>query len=345
VKRGLVLTRCVLLVALAAGTAAARQDQAAPATPPTPPAGAAGDPGAPNDERAMRELLKRGLERAKRSQKTIEEAVAMLDRGEPIAKVREFSREAFRADLMERGQEFRERTGRGGPMGPGGGNPGRPGGMRPFGGDGPMGGPGGPMGGPGGPEGDGPVRELLTDERALEIVKETNPALFERLSKLQQNNPEELRKVLERFRPQLVDLARQRQDDPDGWPARARLFMLDREANSAARRIAALDPDKRDEAKPRLRAILERAFDARLKVVEADIKRMQRRIEMLQREITDKNGQKDVLVGQRMDQMLKRADEAMDEPLGPGPEQRDRDGDGPPPPPPGGPGRPGGPPR
>lgn len=344
-KQALALTGCVLTLALASSAAMARQDQPPPAQRTSDAApGTPGTPGNPDDERQLREALQRGLERAKRSQKTLEDAVAMLDRGEPASKVREFSRDAIRADLMERGQEFRERNGRGGrPDRPEGLRPPHPGGpgdpMREP--EGPMGGPGRPDG-PGGPDDDRPIREMLTDERALEIVKETNPTLFERLTKLQESNPDEFRKLIERFRPQLVDMARQRHDDPEGWPARAKLFMLDREANSAARRIAALDPDKREEAKPRFRAILERAFDARLDVIQADIKRMQRRIEMLQREITDKNGQKNELVDQRMDHMLKRAEASLDEPLEPGPDRRDRDGNPPPPPPPppGAPGRP-----
>lgn len=313
--------------------AIARQDSA----PPKKPAGDAAPTSAPDadeEERILREFLQRGLDRAKRSQKTIEEAVAMLERGEPVSKVREFSREALRADIQDRAQQWRDRArdgeGPARPGGPGGGplrrserdglgRPGAPGGEGPL--------PGESVN-PGEPR---PPRQPLSPEQALEIIKETNPQFYERISRLRKERPEEFERVMERFRPQLADLSRQRQDDPEGWPVRAKLFMLDRDANAAARRIAAMEPEQREQAKLRFRELLGRAFDARLKVIEADIARMQRRIAVLQAELKDKNGQRDELIDQRMEQMLKRAEDSLGDPLGPGPERSDRE-DVPPPP-------------
>lgn len=266
----------------------------------------------PSPER-LREFLERGIERAKRAQSTLAEGLAMLDRGESPAKVREFTRDAIRAEFIDRLNEAnppRER----GPRD----RRDRPDDDRPEG-----------PGGPGGP--DGPPPEPIDPDAAMRVLEEVNPALHERLTRLREERPEAFRAMIERQMPRLAALARDRDEDPQGWPDRARLFALERQAGAEARRAATLEGADQDAARARLREMLEQMFELRLKVAQSDMRRLERRVEALQQEIDDKAGARDAMIDQRLEQMIRRAAENRDQPRGPegrpGPRER-RQGNG-----------------
>jgi hypothetical protein len=269
----------------------------------------------PSPER-LRDFLERGIERAKRAQTTLAEGLAMLDRGESPAKVREFTRDAIRAEFIDRLNEAnppRER----GPRD----RRDRPDDDRPEG-------PGGPDG-PGGADGQRP--EPIDPDAAMRVLEEVNPALHERLTRLREERPEAFRAMIERQMPRLAALSREREEDPQGWPDRARLFALERQAGAEARRAASLDGAEQDAAKARLREMLEQMFELRLKVAQSDMRRLERRVQALQQEIDDKAGARDAMIDQRLEQMLRRAAENRDQPRGPdgrpGPRER-RPGNG-----------------
>lgn len=330
------LARASLIVLLAGMCAAAIPAAAYAREPERQPAGAqpaAGEPSRDGENReatrrrgAMRSdepsperlrlFLERGIERAKRAQTTLAEGLAMLDRGESPAKVREFTRDAIRAEFIDRLNEA---------------NPPRERGPRDrrdrLDGDGPEG-PGGP-GGPGGP--DGPPPEPIDPDAAMRMLEEVNPALHERLTRLREERPEAFRAIIDRQMPRLAALARDREEDPQGWPDRARLFALERQAGAEARRAASLDGAEQDAAKAELRSMLEEMFELRLKVAQSDMRRLERRLQALQQEIDDKVSERDAMIDQRLEQMLRRASDSRDRPRdsddGPGPRER-RQGNG-----------------
>lgn len=298
----------VLLLALLAGAVWASQDGAAPPTPPPQHEEQDFDPFAPDgpprgmpeplQRDRMRQFLSRNLERMQRQEKAMEEGLRMLDEGAPMADVREHTRLAITGELMERGRELR-------------------GIMRQRNGQGPVGAPLGPgrfprgMGEPPpgvGPQGDEPALPFDTD-LAMEVIKETNPPLHERLDLLRENSPEEFKQVLERHTPRLTNLLRDRQQRPEEWPDRVRMLILERQSFDTVRSIPTLQGDDRAAAESRLRTMLEEMFDLRIKIAQNDIARLRQRISALEDEISGKTDRRQAMVESRLKQMIERAEE------------------------------------
>lgn len=312
-----------ILIATSAPSLLAQNDRHPPAPPPAGESGPDGaddlmPPEGPDFEASperMKEVLERQVERNIRERKALDEAIEMLGRGEPVEKVREHMRGVMRDGLRDRAQQFRDgrrprQPGPGGPGGPDGpgerrrppGDPPPPqemerGGPPPH----PPGGPGGPGGPP--PPGGGP-RPM---ERLLGVLRETNPRMADRLERLRREDPEQFQKLFDDFAPKLARLAEERERLPDRWPDRVKQLLLQQRAGGLAREIAAMPADQQKDAMEKLRANLGEQFDIRLKFAREDLERNKEQAQRLQREISEKSGDKDAAIERQMQEMLDRA--------------------------------------
>ncbi|MDX2114664.1 MAG: hypothetical protein SFZ24_03460 [Planctomycetota bacterium] len=309
----------LLIALLLAPWPAHGQDQPADPPPPQPPShpmeepilealgGPIGSPDTPENRRRARAMLQQRLESLTKEQQAMQEAIAMLDRGEPLDAVRTEAWRTIGKTMGERLRRFRElRQARGegnaedlpqmgddafaeGP--PPRGQPGQP--ERPR--------RPGPMGPEGGMPPEAPVEGLLA------MLREIRPALGERLTTLRQEDPEEFRRIFQQFRGRLAKLFRDRMHDPERWPQRAEMFRLEMDAIESARRAAALAPAERGGQLDRLREVLGKQFDLRLELAESDLARLDSRSAELRSDIEARKARRDTLVQERVQQMVERA--------------------------------------
>jgi hypothetical protein len=244
----------------------------------------------------MQEMLRRRLESVSREEQAIREALAMLDRGEPASTVKQFLSTAIREEIRQRGPAWRE-------------------GFRPEGvGPPPDDGAGGPIDGrPGEPRMPPPAPGGLGDagprplERLMGVLRETDPRMFERLSRLRRENPAEFQRLLDEFAPRLGNLARERERSPERWPDRLRLMRLQREMGPAVRRTLEAPPEDHEEALGRLRALLGEQFDLRMKLRKMDLEDRREQDERAHREIEEFERDREGEIERRMMEMLEHA--------------------------------------
>lgn len=321
------LTLGTLFVVLAV----AGLSQVAGAQPKDPPA-----PPPPGEDRAatsegMGAMLERRIDRIEREETALREAKAMLDRGEPVEKVREYLRETVGEDVRDRMQQWRDR--RGAP--PDERRPGQPG---PRGGEGRgsddmptprRGGPEGPHAGPD-PASDGPP---LPPNRALELLRDVNPPMFERLNRMRERNPEQFRDAMRRVSPRLTEFDRESRAHPGMWRLRVQMFRLEREARDLARTAAGEPAAERAEAVAKLNSVIGEQFDLRLRMREQEVSDLTERVSDIRSQIDAASKDREALVAARARDMIEEA--RMDDrppPGGPGdgPQRRRNRGDQPP---------------
>lgn len=355
-----------LLIAAMAGTLClslagiVRAQDGKPDSAPPPPARSpeAREPREETPE-AMRRFVERQIERAKRQQAGLEEARAMLDRGEPLDEIRKKLHETLGPP--------------GGPMGGDGGGPGgqrgrmgrgegEPDGERPIerfrrkredaGWPGFFGGP--PPGPDGRPRGERPPHEEAADQgalteqrldRVMKFVEKNRPEMAKRLRELREKDPEALRTFLRDKGQQLFRMMRDEEAEPEMFAARRALGESERKSFDAARAARSMgDGAEKTKATERLREALRAQFDARVAITQLEIKGAKARTDVLAKKLDEAIGNRDSFLDERLKKAL-AGEELMDPPMpegpgGPGGPGGPRGPDGP-----GGPGREGRPPH
>lgn len=288
---------------------------------------------------AARQLIERRLNELKQQEAELREGLDMLDRGEPLDKVRAKTLDR----RMDRLRELRD-------AGPGGERPMRDG-MRPGGGQGP--GPG--MGsGPGrrggeldrpergeGPRGDmrgeGPEdgrrrdAEPLNDQerqQALNFIRLQAPETVEDAERLMHDDPAKFDGMVQRRLPRFAQWIHEGRQDPEMFKLRREFFELEMTSRKAAREAA--ENENNTDARKRLMEALDRQFDLRTSIDEREVSRLRERIDKLDKQRAQQAEQRKQIVERRANQMIERAREGK-----PQWERGDRPprGEGPPPPP------------
>ncbi len=287
----------------------------------------------PETPEALRRLVDRQLERAKRQQSGLEEVRAMIDRGEPV--------EAVRAKLRETlgppgggengggpGAGFRDRLNRGGDApGPGDERPverfrrQRDGAGWPglFGGPGEPGGPRGPEGGPDRARPDeGPMTEQRLD-RLIKFVEQNRPEMAKRLRALKEKDPEALRAFLRDKGQQIMRMMRDADADPALFAARRAVGESERQSFEAARAARSMgDGEEKTKAVERLREALKAQFDARTTLAQLEIAGAKARAEALSKKLDEAVTKRDAFLDERFKKALS-GEELMDPPMPEGP--------------------------
>lgn len=289
------------------------------AQPETPPAGR--EAGSRSGAR-MREMLERSIERHAAELEQMKEAVARLEKGESPAEVRESLKGIVLENLQQRAEQWRDLRRMRREGGPGDGAPPEGDGL-----DEEFGGAAFPARRPGiaGPGAGRPV------ERIMGVLKETNPRMFERLSRMREDDPAEFRRVLDEFAPRLMRLAEERERFPERWPERLRLMSLQHSAQMAAREATIGPEGERAAAKDRLRSILNEQFDIRMRFAEEDIAREEKRLAERRAHVQSMSEDRAGSIERHMTEMLERrppnGPPPIEEPGDPAPPSRGSDPD------------------
>lgn len=287
--------------------------------------------------------MQQRLETLKKQAATLEEAIAMLDRGEPIDAVRAKARSGNPFGGDGPGERMRLREGRredggdrgrpdgaGGPNGPG---PGPAGDMRPDGA-----GPGGPLGlGPRGPGGQGPdgrrpggdngglvgdgpqgrnrdadLPRLEPGEmpdpplmgRMLKFLHEHRPEMADRIEKLRAEHPDEFRQFVSQRAAQIVGMMRDQAEDPELWQLRERVFDADRATHKAAKAYHTAKAEERDAALKSLREAATVQFEARAEVSRAEIRKAKAWADRLESELDERLSSREQFIDERMKELM-----------------------------------------
>lgn len=162
-------------------------------------------------------------------------------------------------------------------------------------------------------------RSSIEPERAMEVLRQANPPLFERLDRLRESEPEQFRALIERFAPRLAEFDRERAERPEQWRVRSEMFRLDREAARLARRATSVPEEERGAAALALRDAVARQFDLRLRLREQEVGRLNERVDEIRRQIGEAARHRDAEVARRVRQLMRDAREGRDTPDAPPP--------------------------
>jgi len=286
--------------------ASARQDAPVPppkapqAAPDAPPA-----PDAPTPER-LREFLAGRLERLRAEQNRLEEAVAMLDRGESPETVKQMLTPRRDGGGPEQGRFMPGER-----HGPGVGVARE--------------GPGPRDQAPGGRP------RILNDElreRVLNMIREKHPEAFRDLQRLREQDPQAFDRKIAEAAPRFLDAVKAQIEDPAAAESRKRMFEIGREVEETLRAIeGAEDAGAREDLVRRLRELINEQFELRIGFQQRRLEGLERQIGQVRREIEEFQAQRDQLVDQRLVELIERGPAPRDGRRHPeGPEVSDRPG-------------------
>jgi len=146
-------------------------------------------------------------------------------------------------------------------------------------------------------------------ERVMEVLDAANPQMAQRLRDVRRQSEPEFREALAEVASsrRIRWLMMQKKFDPEGFRLRAAEYRIRHRIDRVTDRLAetGTDSEEAEELKHDLRNLLGDAFEARQRVREHELARLERRIEDLRSELQEKNQRKEELIEQRYQELLK----------------------------------------
>jgi uncharacterized protein YukE len=146
-------------------------------------------------------------------------------------------------------------------------------------------------------------------EKAFAILRDYRPALAERLEKMRERSPRATTRVITRHAPWIREMLGLKARHPERYALRMRDLKLSDRGHALARRFRAAEAD--EEAKKlraRLEGVAEKQFRVRQELRRKQLEALAERLKRLRRQLKQRQGRREVLIRQRMEQFL--ADEA-----------------------------------
>jgi hypothetical protein len=174
-----------------------------------------------------------------------------------------------------------------------------------------------------------PMFRDITDEDVAQImafVGENMPWLKPELEKLKETDQARFRQVCRHMRFDIAQLKNLKESDPEAFKNAIEERLLRARAGELAVKIrAATDAVERDALKADLRKVIDQLFDKETLVRNAQIREVEKRLDVLRKDLQDRAAKRDEIVEKRVDDMVKGRPE--------GPPERSGPPQGPPPPP------------
>lgn len=236
------------------------------------------------DPARVRARFERRLEEVRALEKRLSDALARLDQG---ADADEVMRDVPMRDLWGREQDP---EGRGNPEWRG---------DRDRGGD-----RGGERdrGRPEPPDREGPPR--ASPEEVQRFIDEFAPRLAERINRVRAESPTMADRLLERMRPRVGELLQTQRDDPSFFEVRRDDFLASIMMIEAGRELGEArrsgDEAKISAARDQARGAIAQSVDARRRVQEAELARLERRLQSLRDEIAQDAQRRDAIIDERL---------------------------------------------
>ena len=136
-------------------------------------------------------------------------------------------------------------------------------------------------------------------------LRENEPETYRRLMEVQESGrrPEAMR-ILEQAAPRMREMNELKQRDPKGYEKMVEMRRLERESFTQAEAARRAPPEEREAATAKLKETLGRLFDAREEVRVRELAELKRRVEALEKALTDRKGNKEKLVEKRRRELM-----------------------------------------
>ena len=155
---------------------------------------------------------------------------------------------------------------------------------------------------PGSKRGPNALTEQQVQKR-LKVLAEVSPELAERLDQLEQSNPKQAQRMTRRLMPRLTNLVRLKEKDPEQYELRktemATGYRLLKQLRLCHQQHEDNQQIEEDELK-KLRRLMAAHMDARLKIRELELKRLEQKIERVRAHIDQQRKQRDADLDHRM---------------------------------------------
>jgi hypothetical protein len=151
----------------------------------------------------------------------------------------------------------------------------------------------------------GPQTPNFNVEETREWLKANEPETFRALTQLQnEGRRPEVMRILTEAQPRMRELAELKQRDPRGYEKLMELRRLERESIEQAETARRSPADQREAAVAKLKETLNKLFDAREEVRARELTELKRRVEALEKAVTDRKASKDKIVEKRRRELL-----------------------------------------
>jgi len=136
-------------------------------------------------------------------------------------------------------------------------------------------------------------------------LRENEPETYRRLLEVQESGrrPDAMR-ILEQAAPRMREMNELKQRDPKGYEKMVEMRRLERESFTQADSARRAPPEEREAATAKLKETLGRLFDAREEVRVRELAELKRRVEALEKALTERKGNKEKLVEKRRRELM-----------------------------------------
>lgn len=150
-----------------------------------------------------------------------------------------------------------------------------------------------------------PPQPGLNPEEIKEWLRMNEPETFRNLTQLQaEGRRPEVMRILTEAQPRMRELNDLKQRDPRGYEKLMDLRRLERESleqGEAARRAA---PDQKEAATAKLKETLNKLFDAREEVRARELAELKRRVDALEKAVSDRKASKERIIEKRRRELM-----------------------------------------
>jgi hypothetical protein len=150
-----------------------------------------------------------------------------------------------------------------------------------------------------------PMQPPINPEEVRAWLKDNEPETYRRMMEIQeQGRREEVMRILAEAAPRMRDLNELKQRDPKGYEKMMDLRRLERESMDQADEARRAPPEEREAASKKLKETLGKLFDAREEARVRELAELKRRVEALEKAMTDRKATKERIVEKRRRELM-----------------------------------------
>ena len=151
----------------------------------------------------------------------------------------------------------------------------------------------------------------LNPDEVRSWLKDNEPETYRRLMQIQEEGRrEEVMRILGEAAPRMRELNELKQRDPKGYEKMLELRRLERESMELAEQARRAPPEEREGAARKLKENLNKLFDVREENRARELVELKRRVEALEKALTDrKTGKERIVEKRRRELMGEKTDE------------------------------------
>jgi hypothetical protein len=150
-----------------------------------------------------------------------------------------------------------------------------------------------------------PMQPPINPEEVRAWLKDNEPETYQRLMQIQEEGRrDEVMRILAEAGPRVRELSELKQRDPKGYEKMMELRRLERESMEQADAARRAPPEEREAASKKLKETLGRLFDAREEARVRELVELKRRVEALEKAMTDRKAGKDRIVEKRRRELM-----------------------------------------